>query len=156
MFCPSCGKSIPDESNFCLYCGSATDEAQSKKSAIVPSDEMPVYIKDLSYWENDIRDNKGRFGFGVSFMLLDKELRPTRYDGELEIKVEGRSSWRPKFQRTIQARKEDFRVSRIDPNWYGYVFEHAEPIIPYDFSARYVSIQFLPKGKKERLTASTF
>src|SRR5689334_9364112 len=31
MFCPSCGKQIPDGSKFCLHCGKATSGATSSK-----------------------------------------------------------------------------------------------------------------------------
>ncbi|SRR5260221_2606210 len=40
MYCPSCGKSVPDESRFCLYCGSSITSPK-------PTPETPIE------WEYD-------------------------------------------------------------------------------------------------------
>ena len=44
MYCPSCGKSIPDESKFCLHCGVSILTDKYASPLVTPSDKEPKYI----------------------------------------------------------------------------------------------------------------
>ena len=62
MFCSSCGKQIPDESNFCLHCGySFTTKKKSKKDSETEWEYDDCVIK----WDDDDLP-QGKFGLALS------------------------------------------------------------------------------------------
>ena len=47
MFCPNCGKEIPDGSRFCTQCGNPTGESvKVVDDTPVPVDDTPVDVDD--------------------------------------------------------------------------------------------------------------
>jgi len=132
MYCSSCGKSIPDESKFCLHCG-APVTADKPTSLVTPSDRPPQYIKGIGAALNDITDKNGNHGLQVWFELIDGDGKLTRADGKVQVVIRynysdtgGVSS----FRKELQVRKEDFVRGDKDPKFYGYIFRHPQPIIP--------------------------
>lgn len=45
MYCKNCGKEIPDESNFCLYCGAPLKKQEEKKGGKSIQNDLPENIK---------------------------------------------------------------------------------------------------------------
>jgi len=90
MFCQNCGKQIPDESKFCLFCG-------KEISKIIKIDEpinskMPVSVSRLIVWLLNEMEDKGRGKvskkLGLNFQLVDENGDQTSYDGIATIKVQ--------------------------------------------------------------------
>jgi zinc-ribbon domain len=87
MYCPSCGKSIPDESKFCLHCGKPT--ASSPK--LLFSDLPPKHMAKVG-WARGVPTVKNPFGTVSTglrfwFQLLDNSLKPTRSSGNVIIQI---------------------------------------------------------------------
>jgi|GEM_PF-6527054 len=132
MYCSSCGKSIPDESKFCLHCG-ASINADKPTSLVTPSDRPPQYIKGIGAALNDITDKHGKHGLQVWFELIDSDGKLTRADGKVQIYIQYSHldmGYRDFFREELQVRKEDFVRGDNDPKFYGYIFRHPQPIIP--------------------------
>jgi zinc-ribbon domain len=129
MYCPSCGKSIPDGSAFCLYCGKPTS------AQVLPvgfSDQPPRYITEVG-WTRDVPTKKNwrgqvHTGFRFWFALLDASRKPTRADGSIFLKLSKvnvmiilLTDFRtPVYQTTIQIHKDQFGPARGDPSFLGY------------------------------------
>ena len=68
MFCPSCGKQVPDDSNFCLACGkkfaSTTDVKRAylrlKDAADYCGVSVSLFMKSHAKGEGPPRIKKGR------------------------------------------------------------------------------------------------
>jgi hypothetical protein len=122
-----------------------------------PSDDPPVQIKRVQYWQHAAKiNNRGPSGFGVAFMLLDAVMRPTRWDGTLSIRVYSYSSIFTKFKIKVPVRKEDFRASARAPDWFGYVYEHPEPVITSNQFRNYAEVDFFPKDSRRKLKGTTW
>ena len=66
MFCPNCGKQIPDNANFCEFCG-----ARLNNNNNLANNENNIY--NHSYYKNDYKKQpnnkkKQEFSFGESFL----------------------------------------------------------------------------------------
>jgi hypothetical protein len=91
MYCLSCGKSIPDESNFCLYCGTRIPDSTSR---LTTKNTTPIAIDQAFIRVHGPTEvKKGNFltftkvgrGFRFGFSLLDATSEPTTSDGELIV-----------------------------------------------------------------------
>ena len=66
MFCPNCGKQIPDNANFCEFCG-----ARLNNNNNLANNENDIY--NHSYYKNNYKKQpntkkKQEFSFGESFL----------------------------------------------------------------------------------------
>jgi len=154
MYCPECGKSIPDESKFCLHCGKPIGANQAEHPKPKFSDEPPAFITDVTFCSYG-PTKKGFLGavyrgFSVAFSLRDKSNRATRADGEVELQLSGI----PRFK--YQVKKEDFEevsVSYTYPpgerKFLGCWLRHETPDIYDSDSIRTTEIWFkTADGKK--------
>lgn len=132
MYCLGCGKSIPTESRFCMFCGKPVQPGTVTPTSLMSSNAAPKYLKGLGCQLNGISE-RDKHGFRLWFQLVDAEGKPTASDGELEIKIGARYGW-SKFTTLINVRKEDFRQSERDPLWFGYIFEQVEPKVTESYS----------------------
>lgn len=89
MFCKSCGKSIPDDSKFCLHCG---DKIKVDQAREILHEAIPVAIQSTYFWTDGPRniDTGSVFtyierGFGFAFSLIDSDGRLTICDGKLVL-----------------------------------------------------------------------
>ena len=92
MFCPTCGKSIPDESIFCMFCGKGIPDRTPPNTASRPTKETPpIAVQIQGFWLQgasevkrppfyDTRIGRG-FAFGLS--LIDSTNEETTSEGEL-------------------------------------------------------------------------
>ena len=135
MYCPSCGQSIPEGSEYCLHCGKPVSPLSKPRF----SDESPQDIGEVGMYK-DVPTKKNwrgkvSHGFRFWFSLLDKSHRPTRSDGRLRIKVTRKvigafiSRRAFVYEATIEVHKEKFRQSKNDPNFLGFIFNIEEPIL---------------------------
>ena len=92
MYCPSCGKKVPDESVFCLHCGARLSNAVLSQM-VTARDTPPIAIKNLFvelYGPTVVREmgiifksmEVGR-GLKFGFSLADSNNQPTVSDGTL-------------------------------------------------------------------------
>jgi len=76
MFCPNCGKQIPDSSAFCPECGKATNTAPAPETTPAPAAATPtVPVSKLQYFTKVAPQNKRILGYialglGVLCILL--------------------------------------------------------------------------------------
>ncbi len=153
MFCPSCGKSIPEESKYCLHCGkpiSTTEASQAEQSSY--SDNPPAYFKDVGYKLGNITDSQGRCGVTVWFILLDKSLKPTRARGKLKIRLHDPyyGFGKDLFRTTLELTPESF--NRPGSQFLGYVYDHPEPVADIGKSSGFKTLYLeFAIGKGEKL-----
>lgn len=120
MFCQHCGKQIPEDSRFCMYCNGSVFGAISSGF----SDSQPEYISTLvCMYDGKILDKFKPFsggwhnfsGFSLIFTLSDRDNLPTRSDGTANIEfvdmrpggVKDRQ-WSTKTQYSFQVSIADF------------------------------------------------
>jgi hypothetical protein len=85
LFCPSCGKPIPDESKFCLHCGT---RVQENSAGLATRNTPPIALEiQLLRLAGATEINKGKpligRGFEFNFSLFDSDMQFTTSDGEL-------------------------------------------------------------------------
>lgn len=142
MFCPSCGRSIPDGSKFCLYCGARIPESNDQ---LTMRETPPVSLEIHGLWEvGPFEVKKGllstKIGRGIkfAFSLLDSEGKQTASDGEVIalLKSEGydigyatHKAYRANIQEALlRSRASDtlwskrFGVKRSDFKWVTYTY----------------------------------
>lgn len=141
MFCINCGKSIPENSIYCLFCG----EKQTIRTDNIKSPLTPYKICDLEFvFMNPEKRNwiKGIMlsGFAVAFSLQDVDGHLIGADGKVELRIKADT-----IQKTFQfeVNRESFGqkyVQRSEGNrreFFGYVFHYDKPEFPsYDFNIR--------------------
>lgn len=91
MLCPSCGKSIPVESLFCMFCGKTVTANQS---SVPLNTRPPIEITELgARFETGMEEYKKREGliirkFQIYFKLLDDRGESTAFDGTARVKLD--------------------------------------------------------------------
>ena len=146
MYCPACGKAIPDDSVFCMYCGKSL---AGQPSLAVRPDAPPTYIRSTFGWLDGPTvikrpDGGGLFskkehrGFAIAIILADEAGRQTTADGTFRLKLNLRPSglrWR-KLEKEIGVNKaefslHEFRGLAVTYDW-AFIYRHHEPIL-YDY-----------------------
>ena len=116
MFCPSCGKQIPEDSRFCLYCGTST--SSPPRTTVSFSEDPPQYITSVG-WVTDVPTEKklGKIlhGFRYWFVLLDGNNKPTIANGNILVRLSKwintiyfGDAWSTVWEKSIQLGKSDF------------------------------------------------
>jgi hypothetical protein len=129
VYCPTCGKPIPDGSQFCMHCGTAVPEAGTAETAPPggePSGDPPEGI-GIVLWDYSVptRSRKWYSGFEVWFSLLDSSGRPTRSDGELTLVFDLKRMFRGhRVEVTTPVRGEDFAKVAEGEKWPAGGFGH--------------------------------
>lgn len=142
MYCPSCGKSIPDGSTFCLHCGKPISVQAPKLNF---SDRPPRHIAEVG-WSTDVPTKttllgKTLRGYRIWFQLLDESRQPTRGNGTAYVTM-GRWTYPPIFldvvmqpyyvtahQANIKVAKSDFGPSSKDQNFLGFFYNVEEAVL---------------------------
>ena len=79
MFCPNCGKQLPDDSTFCEHCGTKIEAEQPKaapsapaQSPVQPSVQAPVPSQPAqpSPLTEFVKKNKKMVGIGAGVLVL--------------------------------------------------------------------------------------
>jgi len=92
MYCLKCGKEIPQQSVFCMFCGTDQRAPQIKTFNQNP----PLYIDNVDFWLTGPREVRERGFFkvdligrriGFSFCLKDNENNYTTSNGQVYIAV---------------------------------------------------------------------
>lgn len=68
MFCPKCGKEIPDDSSFCYSCGSKIEIKETKNT--ITDTSTSSGIKNNHTDSNKEQKRKKNIGYGLVFLLL--------------------------------------------------------------------------------------
>lgn len=171
MYCSSCGKAIPDDSVFCMYCGKPP---AGQPSLAVRPDTPPTYIRSTFGWLDGPTvikrpDGGGLFskkehrGFAIAIILADEAGRQTTADGTFRLKLYLRRpglGWR-KLEKVIGVSKaefslHEFRGLAVTYDW-AFIYRHHEPIL-YDYRdlfsdpnycAFHYDVWFKPTGDQE-------
>jgi hypothetical protein len=173
MYCLKCGKQIPDESVFCLFCG---EKIHKEKSINEPlNQQFPVDLSNISIsWSGGMEEvGRGKIArkLGIFFQLKDENGKETSYGGVVDIKLEwdqgynsvgsfgsggsvteSKGNINKRF--TVRSDQDYFRSESKDyfgQIWCSYYYE---PIV-IKSSNNLVSIKielwFLPDGSKKKL-----
>jgi hypothetical protein len=85
MYCSSCGKSIPENSIFCMFCGFKMNIASG--NPVVPSEKSSsIGIKELGWQFHGEIERKGsdiKRKIRLYFKLVDKNNNPVSFEGNL-------------------------------------------------------------------------
>lgn len=141
MFCVNCGKSIPENSIFCLFCG----EKQTVGTDNIKSPLTPSKICDLEFvfMKPEKRSRiKGIVfnGFAVAFSLQDIDGHLIGADGKAELRIRAGT-----IQKTFQfeVNRESFGQTYVQQSegnrreFFGYLFYYDKPEFPsYNFATR--------------------
>ena len=163
MFCPSCGKSIPDNSIFCMFCGKPV-QLSTASPQVVFNMNVPVQIKNVTF--NFIGPMEQKFfalrgtlagrQFRIGVQMVDSEGQPTAYDGTLRLEgttplVAG-GGWNTmgKLAVKLDVKAENFGRSQNDETWYYYT--HPTPVfIDGEYIGVQVKVWFTPSGSNKPL-----
>lgn len=167
MQCPSCGKNIPEQSAFCLYCGSPAGRLPSPPVSF--NHQPPVQITSLIlglYGAIKPQPRKeGQFirdGFYLRFTLVDAAGNPTVCDGMGVANVRIWQLCSPDPEPVIRLRTQAtfaFKGSlfQFDSGTGQPYFRHKQPLKVYGLRfqaaetyAR-VELQLMPAGSKQTL-----
>jgi len=89
MFCPSCGKSIPDEGNFCLHCGAPVADHDKdlslRETSAVALEIQGFWLRGPTEIKKGFMERKVGRGFEWAISLLDSENQQTTSDGKLIV-----------------------------------------------------------------------
>lgn len=79
MFCPKCGKQIPDDSSFCMFCGKEIPQVFPKEAPVdyeaysTPKSSLPVQAPTSPFGESDIEPlDEPLFESGLPFAEEDE------------------------------------------------------------------------------------
>lgn len=160
MFCPACGKQIPDESKFCLHCGHALPPSAGggneggEKAYLQPSQIKRVIFYFHGPMEQDGSRHGRRFVFGVQ--LADEDGRPTVWPGQIELEAHkpigryGPNSTLGNFRHSQLVEPKDFRISQNGEAWYYYY--HPNPVFTAEACLHLeLNAWFTPQGSQKRL-----
>jgi hypothetical protein len=98
MFCSNCGKQIPADSIYCLYCGKLLKDT-TKAENVVPSLRVTpaISIEDLGFWlQGPVEKKSGSLfssknkigrGFCFAFCLYDANGKETASDGLITVVI---------------------------------------------------------------------
>ena len=93
MICQSCGKEIPDESRFCLYCGFRAP-TEEPKPVVAPSPLFSLEVVDFkacgpTIVESGYLNERLRRGFEFTICVRDSSGIPIVSEGELTVALKG-------------------------------------------------------------------
>ena len=149
MFCPRCGKPIPDESIFCMHCGKPmTGETRSI------NETPPIAFREIMFWlegATEVRTGwifdriKVGRGFCIGFSLVDSSGTHTVSDGQLVLSLWSgsmsplgtkglRYAKNAMFHDEVDIKKSDFRWETFHNSareWVqlSYVYRRTTPLL---------------------------
>ncbi len=129
MYCLKCGKEIPQQSVFCMFCGA--DQRTSQTNSF--NQNPPLYIDEVRFWLTGPREVRERGFFktdlvgrriGFSFCLKDNENNYTTSNGLVYIAVADGAKPEPKgYVENLKHNSHFFGAYDITLNdfkWNGY------------------------------------
>jgi hypothetical protein len=147
MFCPACGKEIPENSNYCMFCGSSVSEpapteaslnentpaaigltVHKKGNAQTREDGLTGFPLHIQFWLNDEYGDATVSSGEVTIVVLDSGENPGFWSYEIGNDIK-------KMQKAIDKAKYIQRLSINVDDFEDYEFYYNTPPIFFDASA---------------------